>query len=97
MVHVSKSILCRTFFHLSFNQLIHRPSGMCMKNQENKYQCANCFFGNDTVRLVDGGYCSIANLKPGDRVWSLDENGKIFEDEIVLMAHIESNETGKDL
>lgn len=65
-----------------------------MQNDEGKYQCT-CFFAHDTVRFVDGGYRSIANLKPGDQVWSLNDYGKLIEDEIVLMAHIEPNETGK--
>jgi len=57
---------------------------------------ALCFFGDDIVRLVDGGYRSIAKLKSGDRVWSIDEKGKMIEDEIVLMAHMEPYETGED-
>lgn len=66
----------------------------CVQNREGKYQCG-CFYAHGTVRLVDGGHRSIANLKPGDQVWSLDEYGNLIEDEIVLLAHVEPDKAGR--
>ncbi|CAF3513673.1 unnamed protein product [Rotaria socialis] len=66
----------------------------CVLNRDKKYQCMiECFFGEDTVRMVDGGYQPIAKLNPGDRVWSLGVNGKMVEDEIVMIMHMEPNTT----
>ncbi len=45
---------------------------------------------------MNGGYRPTAKLKSDDRVWSVDEYGQIFEDEIVLMAHLEPSKTGEN-
>lgn len=49
-----------------------------------------CYYGNDQVSLVGGGSKSIKDLKSGDKVYSISEDGKdLIEDEIVLMMHNE--------
>jgi len=47
----------------------------------------SCFYGKDTVSLVDGGRRSIENLVVGDRIWSLNHRGtQLIEDEVIIMA-----------
>jgi len=47
-----------------------------------------CHFGVDYVNLVEGGKRRISNLKPGDRVWTLSEDGQqLIEDEVMYIPH----------
>jgi len=47
-----------------------------------------CYFGGDFASLVEGGYKQIGQLKAGDRVWSLSNDGKqLIEDEVMVMPH----------
>ncbi|CAF3662595.1 unnamed protein product [Adineta steineri] len=51
-----------------------------------------CYFGDDYVDLVHGGRRRIRNLKAGDRVWTLINDGKNFvEDEIMIIPHAGPN------
>jgi hypothetical protein len=48
------------------------------------------------VQLVDGGQCSIENLKVGDRLWSLNpKSNALVKDEVIMMMYSESDEAGK--
>jgi len=52
------------------------------------FLCIACYFGGDYVNLVEGGQRRISNLKAGDRVWTLDRDGKrLIEDEIMVIPH----------
>ncbi len=47
-----------------------------------------CYFGDDYVNLVEGGQRRISHLKPGDRVWTLSDDGqRMIEDEIMCIPH----------
>jgi len=53
-----------------------------------------CFYGKDKVNLIDGGQRSIEELKVGDRIWSISDDGKsLIKDEIVLMMQNGPNAT----
>ncbi|CAF1278499.1 unnamed protein product [Rotaria sordida] len=47
-----------------------------------------CYFGEDYINLVEGGRRQIGNLKTGDRVWTISNDGKrLIEDEIIVIPH----------
>ena len=57
---------------------------------------SGCFYGEDRVRLVDGGTRLIQDLQVGDRVWSLTSDGQeCIEDEIIMIMHTGRHQTGE--
>ena len=59
------------------------------------YTLATCFYGQDTVNLVQGGQRSIENLVVGDRIWSLSPDGQtLIPDEIIMMMDNGPNQSG---
>jgi len=46
-----------------------------------------CFSGNDTVQLETGGTTSLADVRLGDRVLAVDEQGTLVYDEIIAFLH----------
>ncbi|CAF1332361.1 unnamed protein product [Didymodactylos carnosus] len=55
--------------------------------------CGGCFHGDEPVLLVNGEYRKVKNLLSGDRVYSLNEQNRIVEDEIIMMLHLDPNLT----
>ena len=56
----------------------------------------SCFYGKDTVNLVDGGQRAIEDLKIGDRIWTLNHRGTaLFQDEVIFMMDNGPKKTGK--
>jgi hypothetical protein len=59
------------------------------------YLLGACFSGTDQVNLIDGGRRSIEQLKVGDRIWSMtDDTSHLVPDEIILIMHNGSNQSG---
>jgi hypothetical protein len=59
------------------------------------YVLGACFYGTDQVNLIDGGRRSIEQLKVGDRIWSMtDDTSRLVPDEVILIMHNGSNQTG---
>jgi hypothetical protein len=53
-----------------------------------------CFLGDSKVRLVNGDTKKISELRSGMKVYSMNSLNEIMEDEVVMMLHLEPNETG---
>jgi len=43
--------------------------------------------GDDYVLLQDGSRKQLKNLRSGDKVYSIDQEGKLVKDEIIMMLH----------
>ncbi|CAF0740287.1 unnamed protein product [Adineta ricciae] len=53
---------------------------------------SSCYYGADIVRLLNGNYRRIDQLKVGDRLWTLAKDGRtLIEDEMILMMIAEAN------
>ncbi|CAF1222581.1 unnamed protein product [Didymodactylos carnosus] len=52
-----------------------------------------CFHGDELVSMISGEYKKVKDLLSGDRVYSLNEQNQIIEDEIIMMVHKEPNTT----
>ncbi|CAF1020331.1 unnamed protein product [Didymodactylos carnosus] len=46
-----------------------------------------CLFGDDLVSLQDGSLKQMKDLRSGDKVYSVDKQGQIVKDEIIMMLH----------
>ncbi|CAF1525380.1 unnamed protein product, partial [Didymodactylos carnosus] len=46
-----------------------------------------CLYGDDFVLLQDGSRKQLKNLRSGDKVYSVDKQGKVVKDEIIMMLH----------
>ena len=58
----------------------------------------SCYYGADIVRLLNGSYRQIDQLKVGDRLWTLAKDGRtLIEDEMILMMIAETNASSKFL
>ncbi|CAF1627551.1 unnamed protein product, partial [Didymodactylos carnosus] len=53
-----------------------------------------CFHGDELVSMISGEYKEAIHLLSGDRVYSLNEQNQIIEDEVIMMVHKEPNATG---
>jgi len=53
-----------------------------------------CFLGDSKVRLVNGDTKKISDLRSGMKVYSMNSHNEIMEDEVIIMLHLEPNETG---
>jgi len=58
------------------------------------YDFLVCFLGDSKVRLVNGDTKKISELRSGMNVYSMNGHNEIMEDEVVIMLHLEPNETG---
>jgi hypothetical protein len=56
-----------------------------------------CFFGEDEVHLVNGGTKKVSELRSGMKVYSMNGQNKLTNDEVILILHREPNGTGKQL
>ncbi len=46
-----------------------------------------CLFGDDFVSLQDGSQKQMKYLRSGDKVYSVDKQGQIVKDEIIMILH----------
>ncbi|CAF3828902.1 unnamed protein product [Rotaria sp. Silwood1] len=51
------------------------------------FDSGGCLYGDDLVLLQDGSRKQLKNLRSGDKVYSIDQQGKLVKDEIIMMLH----------
>ncbi|CAF3828888.1 unnamed protein product [Rotaria sp. Silwood1] len=51
------------------------------------FDSGGCLYGDDFVLLQDGSRKQLRNLRSGDKVYSVDKQGKLVKDEIIMMLH----------
>ena len=57
-----------------------------------------CFSGDGQVTLRNGRAIFMRDLKVGDHIWTMSNDGKhLFTTEVMMMAHLESNTTSKSI
>ncbi|CAF1415398.1 unnamed protein product [Adineta ricciae] len=62
--------------------------------QANVCAAPSCFCGDQNVMLHDGTARSMDKLQPGDLVWTLSDDGKMFSlTEVMIISHREENLT----
>ncbi len=58
-----------------------------LKNSFIPIEDDGCLYGDDFVLLQDGSRKQLKNLRSGDKVYSIDKEGKRVKDEIIMMLH----------
>ncbi|CAF3890456.1 unnamed protein product [Rotaria sp. Silwood1] len=52
-----------------------------------QHPSGSCLFGDDFVSLQDGSRKQMKDLRSGDKVYSVDKQGQIVKDEIIMILH----------